>query len=206
MDAFGDVVYNPYGSTEVAHAANATPEDLRAAPGCVGRPPLGTSIRLLDDDGRQVPQGATGRIFVSNGMEFGGYTDGSNKQVIEGHMATGDVGHFDPDGRLFVDGRDDEMVISGGENVFPRDVEELLSARGDVVEVAAIGVPDEDFGQRLCVFVVRGGHSALSEEQIRDHVRENLARYKVPRDVVFLDSLPRNPTGKILKRELAKLV
>jgi fatty-acyl-CoA synthase len=202
MDAFGDVLYNLYGSTEVAWATIATPEDLRAAPGTAGRAPMGTSVKLLDADGREVPQGQTGRIFVGNELAFDGYTSGGGKEVIDGLMSTGDVGHLDAQGRLFVDGRDDEMIVSGGENVFPREVEDLLADHAQVEEVAVVGVPDDEFGQRLRAFVVRREGSALGEDEIRDYVKQNLARFKVPRDVVFLGELPRNATGKVLKREL----
>lgn len=205
MDMFGDVLYNLYGSTEVAWATIATPEDLEAAAGTAGKPPLGTTVRIYDDDDKPVPPGTVGRIFVGSGMEFEGYTGGGTKDVIDGLMSTGDVGHFDEDGRLFIDGRDDEMIVSGGENVYPAEVEELLSGHESIVEAAALGVEDSDFGERLRVFVVvRNGHS-IDERGIKDFVRANLARYKVPRDVVFLDKLPRNPSGKVLKRELAKL-
>jgi fatty-acyl-CoA synthase len=203
MDVFGDVVYNLYGSTEVAWATIATPADLRAAPGCAGKPPLGTTVRILDDAGRRVPDEITGRVFIGNGMEFSGYTGGGTKEVIDGLMATGDVGHFDQNGRLFVDGRDDEMIVSGGENVFPAEVEEVLAELEAVAEAAAIGVPDQQFGQRLRVFVVIRPGYALDAEVVREHVSANLARYKVPRDVVFVEQLPRNPSGKVLKRELA---
>jgi fatty-acyl-CoA synthase len=202
MDVFGDIVYNLYGSTEVAWATIATPADLRAAPGCAGKPPLGTTVRIIDEHGRPAPEGTIGRIFVSSGMEFGGYTGGGSKEVTAGLMATGDVGHFDQEGRLFVDGRNDEMIVSGGENVYPREVEELLAAHRGVLEAAAIGVPDPDFGQRLRVFIVVRPGDTLDENAVRDYVRSNLARYKVPRDVVFVGQLPRNPSGKILKREL----
>jgi fatty-acyl-CoA synthase len=202
MDAFGDVLYNLYGSTEVAWATIATPEDLRAAPGTAGRPPMGTVVKLLDDAGREVPQGESGRIFVGNELMFDGYTGGGGKEIIDGLMSTGDVGHLDSGGRLFVDGRDDEMIVSGGENVFPREVEDLLSDHPQIEEAAVVGVPDDEFGQRLRAFVVLHDGADLSEDDVRDHVRANLARYKVPRDVVFLDQLPRNATGKILKREL----
>lgn len=200
--ALGPVLYNLYGSTEVAYATLATPEDLAVEPACVGRVMRGAVIRLFDADGQEVPPGETGRIFVTNGMQFDGYTSGETKAVINGLMSSGDVGHFDAAGRLFIDGRDDEMIVSGGENVFPREIEELLEQHPAVVEVAALGVPDETFGQRLRVFVVRRDPS-LTEDDVKLHVKENLARYKVPRDVLFLDELPRNPTGKVLKRELA---
>ncbi len=204
MDRFGDVLYNLYGSTEVAWATIATPADMRSAPGTAGRPPHGTIVRLYDDVGLPVTEvGVTGRIFVGNEMAFDGYTGGGGKQVIDGLMSTGDVGHLDAEGRLFIDGRDDEMIVSGGENVFPREVEDLLADHPSVIEVAVLGVPDEEWGERLRAFVVIEGEG-VAEDVLKEYVRENLARFKVPREIVFLDELPRNPTGKILKRVLAE--
>jgi fatty-acyl-CoA synthase len=202
MDRFGDSVYNLYGSTEVAYATVATPEDLRAAPGTAGRPPRGTVVRLFDEDGREVSQGEVGRIFVGNEMSFEGYTGGGGKEVIDGLLSSGDVGHIDEGGRLFIDGRDDEMIVSGGENVFPREVEDLLADHDGVVEVAVIGVEDAEFGQRLKAFIVASGEVEVSPEELKAHVKANLAAYKAPREFEFLDELPRNATGKILKREL----
>ena len=204
MDAFGEVLYVLYGSTEVAYASISVPADHRAAPASVGKACIGTTVRLLDDDGREVPRGHTGRIFVSNGIEFGGYTDGATKEVIDGVMSSGDVGHFDPAGRLFIDGRDDDMIVSGGENVFPQEVEELLIGHADVADAAVIGVDDEDFGKRLAAYVVAAAGAAPGADELRAYVKQNLARYKVPRDVVFLDELPRNATGKVVKRKLAE--
>ncbi len=203
LSTFGDVLYVLYGSTEVSYASITTPADHHAAPTTVGKPTLGTSVLLLDDDGREVPRGGTGRIFVSNGMEFQGYTDGQTKEVVSGLMSSGDVGHFDSEGRLFIDGRDDDMIVSGGENVFPQEVEELLMAHSEVADAAVVGVDDEDFGQRLAAHVVVSeGAEAPSADELRQYVRENLARYKLPRDIYFVDELPRNATGKVLKREL----
>ena len=204
MDQFGDNLYNLYGSTEVAWATIATPEDMRAAPGTAGRPPRGTVIRIVDEDANDLPPGETGRIFIGNQLAFEGYTGGGDKEHLGDLLASGDVGHFDDEGRLFIDGRDDEMIVSGGENVFPREVEDLLSDHEGVVEAAAIGVEDEEFGQRLRVFVVKEDDSETSEEDLKNHVKSNLARYKVPREIVFVDELPRNATGKVLKRELAE--
>ena len=202
MDRFGDNVYNLYGSTEVAYATVATPEDLRAAPGTAGKPPRGTKICLYDEAGKEVPQGEVGRIFVGNEMAFEGYTGGGGKEVIDGLYSSGDVGHFDSAGRLFIDGRDDEMIVSGGENVFPREVEDLLADHDAVVEVAVIGVEDDEFGQRLKAFVVVEADTEVSAQDLTAHVKANLASYKSPREIEFLDELPRNATGKVLKRDL----
>ncbi len=177
---------------------------MSAAPGTAGRPPRGTVVRIVDAEGRELPRGATGRVFVGNEMAFEGYTGGGGKDVIDGLMSTGDVGHFDTGGRLFIDGRDDEMIVSGGENVFPREVEDLLADHPCVVEAAVIGVPDADWGDRLSAYVVAVAGMEPTVKDLKDYVKENLAGYKVPRDVVFLDELPRNATGKVLKRMLGR--
>ena len=200
MDAFGDNLYNLYGSTEVSFAAIATPTDMRRAPGTVGRPPRGVQLKLLDGDGVEVRQGEVGRVFVGNSMLFEGYTGGGDKDRIGGLAATGDLGRLDEAGRLFVEGRDDEMIVSGGENVFPKEVEETLAAHPAVIEAAAIGVPDDSFGQRLRAFVVL--REPVDEDELKRHVRGHLANYKIPREIVVLDELPRNATGKVLKRDL----
>jgi fatty-acyl-CoA synthase len=197
-------VHNLYGSTEVAVATVATPDDWAKAPGTVGRAPVGCKVALYDPDGRRVTEPhVTGRVFVGSGLSFGGYTDGRHKEIIDGLLSSGDVGHFDEDGLLFIDGRDDEMIVSGGENVFPIEVENLLVERADVLEAAVIGVEDPEFGQRLKAFVVRADGSDLDVDTVREYVKANLARYKVPRDVEFLDELPRNATGKVLRTKLS---
>jgi fatty-acyl-CoA synthase len=202
----GEVLYNFYGSTEVAYATFATPEDLRDAPGTAGRVPLGAVVRLYDAEGRPVEGvGNPGRIFVGNGFQFDGYTGGGTKEVIDGLMSTGDVGHFDEAGRLFIDGRDDDMIVSGGENLFPGEVEELLITHEAIDEASVIGVDDEEFGKRLAAFVVPCAGTSITEDEVREFVKDHLARFKVPRDVTFLEELPRNPTGKVLKRQLRDL-
>ncbi len=202
MDRFGDRLYNVYGSTEVAIATVAAPEDLRAAPGTAGRPLWSTEVRILDEHGAELPPGESGRVFVGSGLLLEGYTGGGSKEVVDGRMATGDLGRL-VGGRLFVAGRDDEMIVSGGENVFPLEVEDCLCRHPDVVEAAAVGVDDEEFGQRLLAFVVRRAGATVDDQALRAHVREELARFKVPREIRFLDELPRNATGKVLKRALA---
>jgi fatty-acyl-CoA synthase len=202
LKRFGSVVYNLYGSTEIAYATIATPEDMEEEPGSVGKVVRGSIVKILDDDGKEVKAGTSGRIFVGNSSQFEGYTGGGSKDEVAGLMSSGDVGHFDDEGRLFIDGRDDEMIVSGGENVFPAEVEELLAGHESIEEAAALGVDDEKFGQRLKAFVVLHGDAKLSEDEIKSYVKENLAGYKIPREVVFVDELPRNATGKVLKREL----
>ncbi|OHU06806.1 acyl-CoA synthetase [Mycobacterium syngnathidarum] len=204
-EVFGDVLYNLYGSTEVAVAAVATPGELRAAPGTVGRPPVGCTLAVYDEHRRRITEpGRTGTLFVSSGLSFSGYTDGGHKEIVDGLLSSGDTGHFTSDGLWFVDGRDDEMIVSGGENVFPLEVENLLVAHPGVVDVAVIGVDDEDFGKRLRAFIVSDPGADLEADDIRAYVRAHLARHKVPRDVVFVPTLPRNETGKLLKGVLRK--
>jgi acyl-CoA synthetase (AMP-forming)/AMP-acid ligase II len=202
MDHFGDNLYNLYGSTEVAWATIATPQDLRQAPGTAGKPPRGTIVKHFDADGREVPTGETGRIFVGNDVQFEGYTGGGGKDEIEGLLSSGDVGHFDDAGRLFVDGRDDDMIVSGGENVFPAEVEDLLMKHSDISDAAVFGVDDEEFGQRLKAVVVPRDAAKPSADELKAYVKDNLAGYKVPREIEFREELPRTSTGKVLKREL----
>ena len=205
MKDIGPVVYNLYGSTEISFVSIARPQDLKKNPATVGPMIKGVKVKILDEHGSELPTGRVGRIFVGTFFPFEGYTGGGNKEIIDGLMSSGDVGYFDPDGLLYVSGRDDEMIVSGGENVFPAEVEDLISGHPEVIEATAIGVEDKDFGQRLRAFVVLKDGAALTEDAIKDYVRNHLARYKVPREVIFLAELPRNPTGKILKRELRQI-
>lgn len=200
MDQFGDVIYNNYNATEAGMIATATPADLRAAPDTAGKPAEGTEIRILDADLRPLPSGEVGTIYVRNSTQFDGYTNGKNKDFHDGFMNSGDVGYLDAAGRLFVVGRDDEMIVSGGENVYPIEVEKTLVAHADVAEAAVLGVDDEQYGQRLSAFVVLQGPATV--DALKAHVRDNLANYKVPRDITVLDELPRNSTGKIDRRAL----
>ncbi|MGA5462094.1 long-chain-fatty-acid--CoA ligase FadD2 [Mycobacterium sp. NPDC050041] len=205
MKDIGPVVYNLYGSTEIAFASIARPQDLQKNPATVGPVVKGVRVKLFDENGKEVAKGEVGRIFVGNTFPFEGYTGGGHKQIIDGLMSSGDVGYFDEHGLLYVSGRDDEMIVSGGENVFPAEVEDLISGHPEVVEATALGVEDKEWGHRLRAFVVKVDGASVDEETIKTYVKENLARYKVPREVIFLDELPRNPTGKILKRELREI-
>ncbi|OBJ94853.1 long-chain-fatty-acid--CoA ligase FadD2 [Mycobacterium sp. 1245852.3] len=201
----GPVIYNMYGSTEIAFATIAEPKHLEFNSSTVGPVVKGVKVKIFDDNGKELPQGDVGRIFVGNAFPFEGYTGGGKKQVIDGLLSSGDVGYFDENGLLYISGRDDEMIVSGGENVFPAEVEDLITGHPDVVEATAIGVEDKEWGHRLRAFVVKKDGADLDEDTVKHYVRDHLARYKVPREVVFLDELPRNPTGKILKRELREM-
>lgn len=206
QDTFGDVLHNLYGSTECAIASVATPAELRLAPGTAGRAPVTCEVVLYDENDQRIKgNNRRGRIFVRNGAPFAGYTDGRTKQIIDGYMSSGDMGHFDDHGLLFVDGRDDDMIVSGGENVFPQEVEELLAERADIFDAAVVGVDDVEWGKRLRAFVVLQPGAAQDPDEIKAFVKNNLARHKVPRDVVFIDELPRNTTGKLLRRVLIEM-
>ncbi len=202
MDEFGDVIYNNYNATEAGMIATATPEDLRAAPDTAGKPVPGTEIRILDDQLQELPTGEVGQIFVRNSSQFDGYTSGTTKDFHDGFMASGDVGRLDEAGRLYVVGRDDEMIVSGGENVYPIEVEKTLVTHPDVAEVSVIGIDDEQYGQRLAAFVVLTTDGSATTDALKQHVRDNLANYKVPREIIVLDELPRSSTGKIVRGEL----
>lgn len=201
----GPVIYNMYGSTEIAFATIAEPKHLEYNSSTVGPVVKGVRVKIYDDNGKELPQGEVGRIFVGNAFPFQGYTGGGKKQIIDGLLSSGDVGYFDEKNLLYISGRDDEMIVSGGENVFPAEVEDLITGHPDVVEATAIGVDDKEWGHRLRAFVVKKDGADLDEDSVKHYVRDHLARYKVPREVVFLDELPRNPTGKVLKRELREM-
>jgi fatty-acyl-CoA synthase len=203
LQRFGPILYNIYGSTEVSLATIAAPDDLAAEPSTAGRPVPGSTVRILDHLGLEVPAGTIGRVFVGNATRFEGYTGGGSKESIGGLLSTGDLGRFDSAGRLFIEGREDDMIVSGGENVFPGEVEDLLAAHPGVAEVAVVGVPDDAFGQRLVAYVVRRPRARVTAEQLRRSVAAALARHKVPRDILFVDALPRTTTGKVLRRVLA---
>jgi fatty-acyl-CoA synthase len=199
LETFGPVLYNLYGSTEVAYAAVATPDELAKDPRTAGRPPLGVTLRVVDERGQDCPPGTAGRLFVGSGLAFGGYTDGSDKDRLDGLIATGDLGVIGEDGLLTVLGRDDDMVVIGGENVYPNQVEDVLLGHPGVRDVAITAAEDPSYGMKLVAHVV----GEASEEELKSLVRDKLARFAVPREFRFLDELPRNATGKVLKKDLA---
>ncbi|HWS94361.1 MAG TPA: AMP-binding protein, partial [Mycobacterium sp.] len=207
MDAYGDILYNGYGSTEVGIGALATPADLRDAPETVGRPVAGCPVRIFDKNDRSVGARVTGRIFVGGELAGEGYTGGSDvgeaKTVVDGMTSTGDMGYLDNAGRLFIVGREDDMIISGGENVYPRAVENALTEHPDIADNAVIGVPDERFGYRLAAFVVLRPESTIELPALREYLKGKVSRFEQPRDVHIVSSIPRNPAGKVVRTELS---
>jgi len=202
MDAYGDILYNGYGSTEVGIGALATPADLRAAPETVGKPVAGCPVRIFDGNDKPVGPRITGRVFVGGELASEGYTGGGAKAVIDNMTSTGDMGYLDEAGRLFIVGREDDMIISGGENVYPRAVENALAEHPDVAENAVIGVPDERFGHRLAAYIVLRPDSNIEETAVREYLKDRVSRFEQPRDIHIVSSLPRNPAGKVLRKEL----
>ncbi|GBE63900.1 hypothetical protein MFM001_03620 [Mycobacterium sp. MFM001] len=201
-DTYGDILYNGYGSTEVGIGALATPADLRDNPETVGRPSLGCRVRVLDDDDKPVAPHVTGRVFVGGELTFEGYTGGAATSVVDNMTGTGDMGYFDESGRLFIVGRADDMIVSGGENVYPRAVENALAEHPDITDIAVVGVPDEKFGQRLAAFVVAKAGSGLDEAALREYLKDKVSRFEQPRDISVVEAIPRNPAGKVLRNDL----
>ncbi|HTX96773.1 MAG TPA: AMP-binding protein [Mycobacterium sp.] len=203
MDAYGDVLYNGYGSTEVGIGALATPADLREAPETVGKPVAGCPVRIFDKNDRPVGPRVTGRIFVGGELASEAYTGGGAKTIVDGMTSTGDMGYLDNSGRLFIVGREDDMIISGGENVYPRAVENALAEHPAIADNAVIGVPDERFGHRLAAFVVLQTGSDIDAQALRDYLKGRVSRFEQPRDIHIVASIPRNPAGKVIRKELS---
>ena len=202
----GDIIYDLYGSTEVGFATIATPRDHALKPGSVGQAGRATQLIIVDDDGNEVAPGEVGRIHVRSDFAFEGYTGaGIEESVIDGAIAIGDLGYLDEDGYLFVTGRDDDMIVSGGENIYPSEVEGVLEAHPDLTDSAVVGADDEEFGQVLHAYVVTRDGADVSAKDVTAFVKERLSRYKAPKKVVFVDELPRNAAGKVVKAQLADL-
>jgi len=205
LDAFGPILYNFYGATETGFVTLAAPGDHLARPGTIGRRLAGTDIRLLDEQGQPVATGEVGEVWVRNHMQIEGYfhdrgsTDAATR---EGFFSVGDMGWEDADGFYYLADRKTDMVISGGVNIYPLEIEQAIAAHLAVLEAAVIGVPDPEWGESLKAFVVLRPGATLTGDEVQAHCRRALASFKCPKIVEFIDALPRNVTGKILKQEL----
>jgi len=202
MDAYGDILYNAYGATEIGIGALATPAELRRAPETVGRPVAGCPVRIFSRAGRPVGPRVTGRIFIGGELTTDGSTGGDAKVVIDRMSSTGDMGYLDNAGRLYIVGREDDMIVSGGENVYPRALENALGEHPDVAENAVVGVPDEQFGRRLAAFIVAPPGRDVDVAAMREHLKGKVSRFEQPRDIHIVSSIPRNSAGKVLRKEL----
>jgi acyl-CoA synthetase (AMP-forming)/AMP-acid ligase II len=206
LGAFGDVLYQFYGSTETGIVTFAGPADLRAAPGTIGRALRGNDVRLLDAAGAPVAEGEVGELYVKNPWTFDAYHRDEGATAAGrrgGYFSVGDLARRDAEGRYFLAGRGRELIISGGVNVYPAEVEAALAEHPDVADAAVVGVPDDEWGERVRAYVVAREGRAPEAAALVAHCRERLSGPKVPRDVVFLAALPRTPTGKVLKGALA---
>jgi fatty-acyl-CoA synthase len=204
---FGPILYNFYGATETGMVTLAGPGEHTARPGTIGRALMGNEIRLLGEDGREVPVGEVGEMFVKSTMLVGGYhgdADATRGAMKDGFFSVGDMARVDADGYYYLADRKHDMVISGGVNIYPQEIEQHLHNHPAILESAVIGVPDPDWGESLKAFVVLRPGARLELEELRTWCRSALADYKCPKHVQFVDALPRSPTGKVLKRELKK--
>ena len=198
-------LFECYGSTEAGIVSNLRPRDQLRKTQCVGQAFACTDIQLLDDEGQPVEQGELGEIFTRSPYIFNGYweQDETTKASMRGEwFSAGDLGRFDADGYLYIEGRKKDMIISGGINVYPREIEELLHTHPSVAEAAIVGLPDDRWGERVVAFVVTEPNQESDEQALLDFCAQGLTKHKVPKQVVFIDQIPRNPSGKILKRVL----
>ena len=205
QDRFGPILWNFYGATETGLVTLAGPHDHTSRPGTIGKAMRGNEIRLIGEDGREVPTGEIGELYARNSTLITGYhgnAAATSEAQREGFFSVGDLGRVDADGYYYLESRKHDMVISGGVNIYPREIEDHLSTHPAILEVAVVGVPDAEWGETLRAFVVVRGGQAVTDAEVIEYCRRGLADYKRPRKVTFLHELPRNPTGKILKREL----
>ncbi|HEY0251564.1 MAG TPA: AMP-binding protein [Kofleriaceae bacterium] len=208
MQTYGPILWNFYGSTETGLVTLAGPGDHVTRPGTIGKAMRGNSIRLLDEQGHAVAVGQVGELYARNSTLITGY-HGNEKATTEaqrdGYYSVGDIGRVDGDGYYYLESRKHDMVISGGVNIYPREIEDHLSTHPKILEAAVVGVPDPEWGETLRAFIVLRAGEQLTDREVIEYCREGLADYKRPRKVTFLADLPRNPTGKVLKRELRDL-
>ncbi|HEV7555108.1 MAG TPA: AMP-binding protein, partial [Kofleriaceae bacterium] len=208
MDQYGPVLWNFYGATETGLVTLAGPHDHVSRPGTIGKALRGNQIRLLDEAGHQVAVGQVGELYARNVTLISGYhnnDEATKSSQRDGFFSVGDMGRIDREGYYYLESRKHDMVISGGVNIYPREIEDHLHTHPAILDAAVIGVPDPEWGETLRAFIVLRHGESVSETEVIDYCRRGLADFKRPRKVTFLAELPRNPTGKVLKRELREL-
>ena len=202
---FGHKLCDFYGSTETGWNTLAKPEDLARKPGSIGKVIEGNEIKLLDKQGALVKPGEVGQLYVRSMMQIDGYhanDEATQASMRDGFFSVGDLAYQDADGYYFLAGRKTDMVISGGVNIYPKEVEDGLHQHPAVIDAAVVGVPHDEWGESLRAFVVLRPEASATEAEIKAFCKEKMADFKCPREVFFVEELPRNPTGKVLKKDL----
>jgi fatty-acyl-CoA synthase len=205
LEQWGPVLFNFYGSTETGLVTIAGPLDHTQRPGTIGKAMRGNTIRLLDDDGKSIAVGGVGELYARNSTLMSGYhrnAEATSSAARDGFYSVGDLARVDADGFYYLESRKHDMVISGGVNIYPREIEDHLQTHPAILEAAVVGIPDAEWGETLKAFIVRRDGQTITDVEVIEYCRSGLADYKRPRKVVFLAELPRNPTGKVLKRDL----
>jgi long-chain acyl-CoA synthetase len=204
--AFGCKILEGYGLSESSPVASFNHADRERKPGSIGTPIKNVEMRVVDDDGHEVPQGEVGEIVIRGYNVMKGYwqrPEATAETIIDGWLHTGDMGRVDEDGYFYVVDRKKELIIRGGYNVYPREIEEVLYEHPAVREAAVLGVPHDEYGEEVGAAVALKDGASATPEELRDYVKSQVAAYKYPRVVWLLDDLPKGPTGKILKREIS---
>ena len=204
-EAFGCKVLEGYGLSESSPVASFNHPDRERKPGSIGTPIEGVEMKIVDDDGNEVDQGDVGEIVIKGHNVMNGYwkrDEATAETIVDGWLHTGDIGKVDEDGYFFIVDRKKEMIIRGGYNVYPREIEEVLYEHPDVREAAVLGIPSDEYGEEVAAAVALKDGASTSPDELRSYVKEQVAGYKYPRKVWLVDELPKGPTGKILKREI----
>ncbi len=204
-EKIGKPISEGYGLSEYSPVVSTQRRDRPAKKGSVGLPIFGAEVRIVDDEDREVPRGEVGELIVRGPCVMKGYhnlPEQTTRALRNGWLHTGDIARMDEDGYIYIVERKDDLIIRGGENIYPREVEEILYRHPAVAEAAVIGAPDAEMGQQVSAFVVRRAGQTVSEAELIAHCAANIAKFKTPKTIRFLDALPKNAIGKILRKEL----
>ena len=205
-EQFGCIVLEGYGLSETSPVASFNRPDLERKPGSIGVPVRGVEMKLVDDEGKDTPDGEVGEIAIRGENVMKGYwgrEDATREAIPDGWFLSGDMAKQDEDGYYFIVDRKKDLIIRGGYNVYPREVEEALYEHDAVAEVAVVGVPHDDLGEEVGAAVALKPGQKVSEDELREFAKERLAAYKYPRHLWIVEELPKGPTGKILRREVS---